>query len=119
MIRPRTSITPETRENLRGGRGRAEFLTYLGAGDMAGIDFMSVVTLEPGTTIGTHPHLDSEELYYIVNGRGEGSLDDERFPVGAGDAWVCKAGHCHALACAPDAPLTFLAIITPAAVSQG
>lgn len=119
MIRTRASITPETRENLRGGRGRAEFLTYLGAGDMAGIDVMSVVTLEPGTTIGAHPHTDTEELYYIVRGRGEGSLDGERFPVGAGDAWVCKAGHRHAIACAPDAPLSFLAIITPASSSRG
>lgn len=114
MIRKRSELEPKLRENVRGGLGRAVALDYIAPGEMAGVEFVSLLTLEPGATIGEHPHVDAEELYLIVSGAGTGILGGERFPVEAGDAYLCKKGHSHALECGPSGPLTFLAVLATA-----
>jgi len=53
--------------------------------------------LEPGSSIGEHPHPNTDELYLIMEGHGTGILDGERFPVGPGDLFILKAGHSHGL----------------------
>ena len=111
MIRRRSDLEPQVKENIRGGSGKAVALDYVREGDMAGVRFVSLLTLEPGATIGEHPHEDAEELYLIVSGAGFGILDGERFRVEAGDAYLCRAGHSHGLANGPDTPITFLAIL--------
>lgn len=112
MIRRRKEIAPETREAIRGGSGRASQIGYLSPGEMAGVEFVSVLTLEPGASIGEHVHPDTEELYLVLEGEGLGRLDGETFQVGSGDAFVCKAGHSHGLASGPRGPLTFVAVLT-------
>jgi quercetin dioxygenase-like cupin family protein len=111
MIRKRSDLAPEVREKIRGGAGRAVALEYLRKGEMAGLDFMSLITLEPGASVGEHPHPSAEEFYLIVSGRGTALLDGEAFPVEPGDAFLCKAGHSHGLECGTGAPLTFLAVL--------
>lgn len=117
-------IAVEAKEGIRGGAGRAEAREYLRAGDLGGVLGMSVITLEPGATIGEHVHPATEELYFVLAGAGTGVLDSEHFPVGPGDAYVVRAGHSHGLAAGPDGPLKFLAVLTrpdgndPAAVER-
>jgi len=111
VIRKRSELAPDLRENIRGGLGRAVALDYMAPGEMAGVEFVTLLTLEPGATIGEHPHPDAEELYLIVSGAGTGILDAERFPVEAGDAYLCKRGHSHGLECGSGGPMTFLAIL--------
>jgi mannose-6-phosphate isomerase-like protein (cupin superfamily) len=112
MIRKHSELAPEVKENIRGGSGRAVALPYVAPGEMAGLEFVTVLALEPGATIGEHPHPDAEELYLIISGAGTGVLDGERFPVDVGDAYLCKRGHTHGLECGAGGPLTFLAILS-------
>lgn len=102
----------ELREAIRGGRGRARWIEILGAGELNGVQTVAMLELEPGASIGEHQHANTEELYLVLEGVGVGVLDGERFPVGPGDAWVCRTGHTHGLEVGPDAPLRLLAVLT-------
>lgn len=53
--------------------------------------------LHPGATIGEHRN-DKDEIYYVLSGRGELTLDGERRGVGPGDAILTRGGSTHALA---------------------
>lgn len=109
----RSSERPfEWREAIRGGHGRARWEEVLAAGEMNGVRAMALLRLEPGASIGEHQHTDTEEVYLVLEGEGVGLLDGERFPVGPGDAWVCRSGHTHGLEVAPGAPLRLLAVLT-------
>lgn len=114
MIRRKSQIQPETKEAIRGGAGKAAATEYVRPGEMAGVEFVSLLTLEPGAGVGQHPHPEEEELYLVLEGAGTGFLDGEGFPVGPGDAFLCKAGHRHGLKNGPDSPLTFLAVLSQA-----
>ncbi len=52
--------------------------------------------LYPGSSIGYHLQ-EKEEIYYIVQGRGEMTLNGKTFPVSAGDAVLTHAGNRHGL----------------------
>lgn len=111
-IRKARELAVETREDIRGGRGRAFAREVLHAGEMGGVLAMSVLTLETGATIGEHTHPATDELYFILTGTGTGVLDAASFAVEPGDAFVVRAGHSHGLANGPDAPLSNLAVLT-------
>ena len=102
------------KEGIRGGAGKALAVDYLAPDEMAGVLMASRITLEPGASVGEHPHPETEELYLVLDGQGVGFLDGESFDVGAGDAWLCKAGHTHGLANSGPAPLAFFAVLTRA-----
>ena len=53
--------------------------------------------LHPGATIGEHRN-DKDEIYYVLSGRGELTLDGKRSEVGPGDAILTRDGSTHALA---------------------
>jgi quercetin dioxygenase-like cupin family protein len=52
--------------------------------------------LHPGSAIGCHPH-DKDEIYYVISGRGEFTLDGVRHAVGPGTAMLTRVGSTHCL----------------------
>ena len=57
-------------------------------------------TLHPGSAIGYHPHTGEsadEEVYYVVEGEGEMTLDGIHRTVGPGDAVLVRPGSSHGL----------------------
>jgi len=112
MIRRHSELLEEAKANIRGGVGAARGVDFLKNGDMDGILSMGRTTLEPGSTIGEHEHPNTEDLYLILEGRGIGVLNGERFPVGPGDLFLVKAGGSHGLINDSDGPLTFLGVLT-------
>ena len=52
--------------------------------------------MHPGSTIGDHVN-DKDEIYYILSGRGELTLNGQLREVGAGDAILTRNGDSHAL----------------------
>ena len=117
MFRHRDELAEEKRESVRGGAGRALLRHYLSQGDMAGVNSVSVVTLDPGASVGEHRHEGTEEFYLLLEGRGTGFLDGDPFEVGPGDAFLVREGYTHGLANGPSSPLVFLAILTKKASS--
>ncbi len=112
MIRRLLDLPVEAKANIRGGLGVGQGVDLLKLGDMAGVLSLGRITLEPGATIGEHAHPNTEDLYLIVEGRGTGLLDGERFPVGPGDLFLVKAGGSHGLINDSDGPLTFIGLLT-------
>ena len=60
------------------------------------IGFLAIARLAPGRRI--EPHIDPmEEIYFIMNGEGEMSVDNETKPVVPGDAIWIPTGSRHGL----------------------
>lgn len=52
--------------------------------------------LHPGSAIGYHAHRD-DEIYYVISGKGEYTLDGVKHDVGPGDALLVRDGSSHGL----------------------
>ena len=52
--------------------------------------------LRPGSAIGYHLQKE-DEIYYILQGKGEMTMNGERFEVSAGDAILTRPGSSHGL----------------------
>jgi quercetin dioxygenase-like cupin family protein len=97
---------------IHGGEGLALVVDYLKNGEMSGVISAGRVMLEPGASIGNHPHPRHDELYLVVEGTGIGILDGERFAIGTGDMYVLKAGQSHGMHNDSDQPLVFFMLMT-------
>lgn len=118
MIRRLSELPVELKSQIRGGVGVGQGVDLLKAGEMAGVLSLGRITLEPGASIGEHAHPNTEDLYLIVEGRGMGVLDGERFSVGPGDLFLVKAGGSHGLINDSEVPLTFIGLLTKSAESS-
>ena len=112
MIKKIEDLPAQVKEKIRGRTGKALAVDYLAPDEMAGVLMASRITLEPGASVGEHPHPETEEIYLVLEGQGTGYLDGEPFEVGPGDAWLCKAGHSHGLKNGAGTPLAFFAVLT-------
>lgn len=52
--------------------------------------------LHPGASIGLHRN-DKDEIYHVLSGHGELTLQGERRTIGPGDAVLTRNGHTHGL----------------------
>jgi mannose-6-phosphate isomerase-like protein (cupin superfamily) len=112
VIRALSALTFTAKQDIRGGSGPAQCADYLRAGEMAGVLAAGRTVLAPGSSVGEHGHPDTDELYLVLEGRGQGVLDGRQFPVGPGDLFLCKAGHRHGILNDSDAPLAFMGLMT-------
>ena len=69
--------------------------------------------LEPDQSTERHYHARSEELYVILDGRGEMEVDGERAQVGPGEAILIPPGAWHQIVADEEAPLRFLCCCAP------
>lgn len=60
------------------------------------VNFVHETIMPAGTTIGLHLHEGSEELYYIIEGKGEMTVDGTVFVMEPGDVCLTKSGSSHA-----------------------
>lgn len=63
--------------------------------------------LRPGSSIGYHLQ-EKDEIYYILDGEGEMSMNGKTFPVKAGDAILTRPGSSHGLKPAGNVSLTIM-----------
>lgn len=75
------------------------------------LTYASSITLEPGCSIGVHMHSGDSEMYFIYEGAGTYTDNDETYPVQAGDVLFCKDGETHGIANSSNAPLRFVAVM--------
>ncbi|MFC1867507.1 cupin domain-containing protein [Thermodesulfobacteriota bacterium] len=77
------------------------------------IGFLASATLDSGKTI--ESHIDPmEEIYFIMRGEGEMTVDEEARHVGPGDAIWIPAGSPHALINSGDEQCLILVVTSPA-----
>jgi oxalate decarboxylase/phosphoglucose isomerase-like protein (cupin superfamily) len=86
--------------------------------DAIAMSLMHVVLL-PGKGHERHNHPDSDEILYILSGRGEQMVDDSQtFPVGPGQAVFIPEGAFHSTVNTGWEPLVLLAVYAPAGAEE-
>jgi mannose-6-phosphate isomerase-like protein (cupin superfamily) len=79
-------------------------------GNMMWSDLQSFehVTVPPGGNVGLHVHSRTEEIYFIVSGRGRMRVGDESREVGPGDLILTPLHTAHSFQVVGDEPATFI-----------
>jgi mannose-6-phosphate isomerase-like protein (cupin superfamily) len=70
--------------------------------------------LPAGAAVGRHHHLETEEIYYILEGSGRMTVGDEVREVSAGDAVFIPVKQVHTLENTGDGPMRLLLVCGPA-----
>ena len=82
----------------------------------SGVELCSLAeeVLPIGAAVGRHHHVETEEVYYVLRGRGRMAVGEEAREVGAGDAVFIPRGQAHTLSNTGDEPMTILLVCGPA-----
>lgn len=75
---------------------------------------LAEATLPPGRRTRVHRHGRTEEIYYVLQGGGVITVDDEEQPVGRGDAVLIPPGSWHHITNTGVVDLIFLCCCSPA-----
>lgn len=106
----RTNLFKMPLESTIAHDGHGEILTtrVADAGHVQGAcNFIDYTVMPPGSTIGLHTHLRTEEEYYLIlSGTGLMRCGEETFTVYAGDLIRNPPGGSHGLENTGDGPLT-------------
>lgn len=99
------------RSGEHGGEGLIVFRRMLeGASFDAAVDFLDVTSIPPGSTIGTHDHVDSEEIYVVLDGEPLIDVQGIERRLCRGDVAVVHPGGRHALRNDTDHDVTIAVI---------
>jgi mannose-6-phosphate isomerase-like protein (cupin superfamily) len=74
---------------------------------------LAEATLEPGQATERHYHAATEELYFVLEGRGELEVEGDRQPLGPGEAVLIPPGARHEIRNAGEGTLRFLCCCAP------
>ena len=113
MVRRANECSVKVNENMRGGDGSVK-LKNLISGPEELLDkgrLFSVITLEPGCSIGYHVHEKESELFYILRGSAAYNDNGEEVQVSAGDVTIVEPGKGHGIANRSDEVCELVAII--------
>lgn len=113
MIRKPAEFGREIRKNMRGGDGEVVVSAIWKPGEemKSNTRMYSKLILEPGCSIGLHPHENEEELFFILKGRAETIDNGEPKILEAGDASITRGGESHSLKNIGSETLEVLALI--------
>lgn len=95
-IRKSEDIHPRDFALCHGGEGTLFCASLLDGLESTQFAFMHSDIMPAGVSIGVHEHVNNEEIYYLVSGRGILTYDGKEFEMNAGDVSVCLIGHSHA-----------------------
>lgn len=99
-------------EKRFGGKGHLISDSILTANETSGgCRMYSEITLEPGCSLGVHPHNGETETYFILSGKGLYNDNGKEYEVSSGDVLFCGDGESHALENIGDTDLKFVALI--------
>ena len=112
MIRNEKEMKKDVKKNMRDGNGVVT-ITHLFNNDELKSDtrLCAKLTLPPGASIGFHNHIDEEEVFYILTGRGKVDDNGKIREVSVGDAILTGGGAGHSIECISEVPLEIMAVI--------
>ena len=115
---PSNLIDPGALPTMSFDRGLIKPLVATENTDGPAMSLMHVVLL-PGEGHERHNHPDSDEILYILSGRGEQMVDDsETFAVGPGQAVFIPKAAFHSTVNTGWEPLVLLAVYAPAGAEE-
>jgi len=74
---------------------------------------LAEATLAPGQATASHHHIETEEIYYILDGGGMMEIEEDKHKVCKGDAIAIPPGSDHRLTNTGKEPLVFLCCCCP------
>jgi mannose-6-phosphate isomerase-like protein (cupin superfamily) len=113
MIRRTEDMIKEIREQMREGKGHVEITHLFKKDELHGKSarLIAKLTLNPGCSIGLHPHENDEEIFYVINGKGRVDDNGKTYEVSAGDATLTGGGETHSIENIGTEPLEVMAVI--------
>jgi len=112
MIRRKGAYEVDVREEMRGGKGTVRIEHFWKKDELKSKTRLCArLILEPGCSIGFHEHVDEEEVFIVVKGRGRVTDGDIVVPVEEGDTILTGDGAGHAVEAVGDTPLELIAVI--------
>jgi quercetin dioxygenase-like cupin family protein len=106
-------VTTREAQTERAPWGKHWWLSRPGLTDSTQLTLVRV-TMRPGTGHQFHYHPAREEIIYVVDGVAEQWVDREKRRLKAGDSAFIPENVVHAIHNVSKAPMTFLAILSPA-----
>ncbi|QQX79001.1 cupin domain-containing protein [Shewanella sp. KX20019] len=86
MIKNFIDVKKQALENSHDGIGEYELFEIWNSKDFkSNIDFIDRVVIPPQSTVGYHKHGNNEEIYIVLEGRGEMTLNGKTVQVKKGD----------------------------------
>jgi quercetin dioxygenase-like cupin family protein len=93
------------------GEGHVLAATVRGRHEHSNINFVDMVEIPPGSTVGRHRHSESdEEIYIILAGEAELLIDGRHERIGRGDVAINPPGGEHALCVLGQRPLLMIVV---------
>lgn len=112
MITRHGEMQPEVREGMRGGKGVVKLEHWFKPEAFgAKVRLCTRMTLEPGSSIGSHTHETEDEIYLVLSGCGKIQENGEWVPIGPGDAILTGKGGTHGVENTGTEPLVIAAVI--------
>ena len=115
QVYKRGELTPWNREKAGGGVGPllGDFsYTRNQTGAQDAFKEIGWLTLPKGAAIGLHKHINNEDVYIIISGKGLFTdSNGVEIEVGPGDITIARPGQSHALKNIGDEPLVFINVI--------
>ena len=84
-------------ENRRGGTGIMRMFNVMDNIVLEDVNWLGIVELDPGSSIGVHTHNGEGELYHILEGTGIFNDNGTEVKVGAGSFCLIKPDQSHGL----------------------
>ena len=112
MIRKSSDMVREIKEQMRGGKGSVEITHIFKQDELKGkARLCAKITINPGCSIGLHQHLNEEEIFYIIKGKGLVDDGGQCCEVTSGDSILTGNGASHSIENIGTEPLEMLAVI--------
>jgi quercetin dioxygenase-like cupin family protein len=100
------------------GASRAVFRSEkMGKADLVASEhlFAGLNAFEPGQQHELHTHAGQDKLYYVVEGRGDVTVGEERSAISAGDLVLARSGEKHGLKNPGPGRLVVMVVMAPPA----
>lgn len=112
MIRKKSELQVEVKENLNGGIGKVKLENIIQNEELKGKGrLFKRVALPVGSSIGVHDHKTDFEVYYILKGKGKVFDNGEFVEVNEGDVVYTADGEKHSIENIGEEDLEFVALV--------
>jgi mannose-6-phosphate isomerase-like protein (cupin superfamily) len=112
MVRKRNEMEIEKREKMRGGEGIIKILHFFKKDEFkANVRLCAKLIIEPGFSIGLHEHIDEDEVFIVLKGKGLLFDGKEEKIVEEGEAILTGNGESHSIKNIGDKDLEIIAFI--------
>lgn len=108
-IRKNQEIESFPFETCHDGAGVLYCQSLLDGCDPVTFRFMHCDDIKANVSIGVHEHTETEEVYYLISGKGVLTYDGVEYEMLPGDVSLCNRGHSHGFLATEDSVLVVVA----------